>query len=269
MARVGDIEITARDLELYLDELPSAEKNRFAGPDGERLLLKRMIEKVLMVQGAVENKLYNDQDVARTIITQRRNTLASAMINYGLLRGRKPTDDQLTEYFQNNRSNYRQLGIVNARHIECLTKVDAEKAYERLVEGGKGNDWMNVLVAMSVNEETKANEGNVGWFNENGVIPIVLGSKMFTSKAFNLEIGVNPPFQVGDRWHVVEIINREFERPMTFPEAKAQAKRDMKPAWQDEIIKDYLLEARQRNKVELAGEFAPGKGLSVQLALMQ
>ena len=39
VARVGDIEITARDLELYLDELSSAEKNRYTGPDGKRLLV--------------------------------------------------------------------------------------------------------------------------------------------------------------------------------------------------------------------------------------
>ena len=264
VARVGDIEITARDLELYLDELPSSEKNRYVGPEGQRLLLKRMVEKVLMVQGAVENKLYNDQDVARTIITQRRNTLESAMINYGLLRGKKPTDDQIREYFMNNRSNYRQLGIVNARHIECLTKDDAEKAYQRLMEGGKGNDWMNVMVAMSVNEETKTTEGNVGWFNQGGVIPQILGSEKFTNEVYGMKIGVNPPFMVMNRWHVVEVLKKENQRPMTFSEAKAKAELDMLPAWQDAVLKDYLLSARKSHPVELMGDFAPGKGLTAE-----
>jgi len=262
VARVGNIEITARDLELYLDELPSGQQKRYEGPDGERLLLKKMIEKVLMVQGAVEKKLYNDQDVARTIITQRRNTLETAMINYGLLRDRKPSDDQLKAYFINNRSDYHQMGIVRARHIECKTRDEAEKAYERLVEGGKGNDWMNVMVDMSVNRETRKLEGVVGWFNQGGVIPFIRDSENFTNEAYGLKIGLHPPFLIADRWHVVEILKRENERPMTFSEAKGQVEMAMMPGWQDAIVKDYLLSARKDHSVEMFGEFAPGRGLS-------
>jgi len=262
VARVGDIEITARDLDLYLDELPPNQQDYYAGPEGERLLLKRMIEKVLMVQGAVEMKLYNDPDVARTIISQRRNALDSAMINYGLLRDRRPTDDQLREYFINTRSDYRQMGVVNARHIECKTRDEAEKAYRRLVEGGKGNDWMNVMVDFSVNKESRTQEGSVGWFNQGGVIPFIRGSKEFTNEAYVLEIGLHAPFLVSDRWHVVEILKRENERPMTFSEAKGQVEMAMMPAWQDAVIKDYLLSARKEHSVVMYGEFASGKGLS-------
>ncbi len=221
-----------------------------------------MVEKVFMVQGAVENKLYNDQDVARTIISQRRNTLELAMLNYGLLRDRKPSEDQVREYFKNNRSTYRQLGLVNARHIECRTRDDAEKAYQRLVEAGKGNDWMSVLVAMSVNEESKANEGSVGWFNQGGFIPFIPGSEKFTNEAYGLDIGLHPPFLIANRWHVVEILQRENERPMTFSEARAEVEQDMLPAWQEALVKDYLLSARKENPVEMMGDFAPGKGLT-------
>ena len=262
VARVGNIEITARDLELYLDELPSGQQKRYEGPDGERLLLKRMIEKVLMVQGAVEKKLYNDQDVARTIITMRRNTLETAMINYGLLRDRKPSNDELKTYFINNRSDYRQMGIVSARHIECKTRDEAENAYERLAEGGKGNDWMNVMVQMSVNQETRKMEGNVGWFNQGGIIPFIRDSEKFTNEAYGLKIGLHPPFLIADRWHVVEILKRENERPMTFSEAKGKVEMAMMPGWQDAIVKDYLLSARKDHPVVMFGEFAPGKGLS-------
>ncbi len=262
VARVGGIEITARDLELFFDELPSAQQGHFVGPDGQRLLLKRMIDKVLMVQGAVENKLYNDQDVARTIISQRRNTLEIAMLNYGLLRDRMPSEDQVREYFMNNRSSYRQLGIINARHIECRTRDDAEKAYQRLVEGGKGNDWMSVMVATTVNEESKAQEGSVGWFNQGGFIPFISGSEDFTNEAYGLDVGLHPPFLVANRWHVVEILKRENERPMTFSEARPKAEQAMLPAWQDGLVKDYLLSARKEHPVEMMGDFAPGKGLT-------
>jgi len=262
IARVGDVEITERDLELYLDELPAGKKGDYEGPDGERLLLKRMVEKVLMVQGAIDKKLFNDPDVARTIIAHRRNTLETAMINYGLLRGMKPSEEELREYFMNKRGDYRQLGTVLARHVECRIKDSADKAYQRLVDGGKGNDWMSVMTEMSVNKITKAQEGSVGWFNQGGMIPFIEDSPNFINEAYGLDIGLHPPFRINDRWHVVEIVKRENARPMTFSEAKNQVELEMMPVWQEAIIKDYLRDVRKQRNVEMLGKFAPGRGLS-------
>jgi hypothetical protein len=262
IARVGNIEITARDLGMYLEELPSAQQNKYAGPDGKRLLLKRMIDAVLMVQGAVEKKLYNDQDVARTIIAQRRNTLESAMVNYGLLRGQKPSDEEIRKSFMATRTRYRQAGIVNARHIECKTKDKADEAFRRLTEGGKRNDWMSVMVDFSVNQESKDMEGSVGWFNQGGIIPFIPGSEKFTNEVYGYERGLHPPFLILDRWHVVEVLGRENERPMSFAEAKDQVELAMMPGWQDAIVGGYLRESRKKHTVEMFGEFAPGQGLS-------
>jgi len=262
IAKVGDIEITSRDLGLYFEELSPTDQNKYSGPDGRRLLLQRMVDSVLMVQGAVEKELFNDQDVARTLISQRRVTLESAMINYGLLRGNVPPEEEVREYFMNNRDHYRQAGIVQARHIECLTKEQADAAYKRLLKGGQGNDWMTVLMEYSVNKESKELEGSVGWFNQGGIIPFITGSQKFTTEAYGLPDGLNPPFLVVNRWHVVEILKRENERPMTFAEAKGSVELEMLPAWQDGILKDYLLKKRREKNVELMGEFAPGKGLS-------
>ncbi len=263
IARVGDIEITARDLELYLDEMLPADQSKYVGPEGERLLLKHMIKVVFLVQGAVDKKLFNDQDVARTLISHRRRALQSAMLNYGLLRGRKPSEEELREFFKNNRRDFRMLAIINARHIECLTKDEADEAYERLVTGGRGNDWISVMVDFSVNEDSKAQEGSVGWFNKDGFIPFIRGSKNFTNAAYDLEIGLHPPFQIINRWHVVEIIKRNKERPMTFSEAKDKVKNAMMPAWQEAIVQDFMLEARKQTNVEMLGKFAPGKGMNV------
>ena len=262
IAKVGDIKITSRDLDLYFDELRPTEQSKYSGPDGKRLLLKRMVDSVLFVKGAVDKEIYNDQDVARTLIAQRRVILESAMINYGLLRDQGPSDEEIRKFFMNNREKYRQAGMVQARHIECQTKEQADKAYKRLLKGGQGNDWMTVLMEYSVNEETKETEGSVGWFNQGGVIPFISGSQKFTQQAYGLEYGLHPPFLIANRWHVVEVLKRENERPMTFTEAKGSVKIEMMPAWQDGILKDYLLNSRRENPVELMGDFAPGKGLS-------
>ena len=262
IATVGDLEITQMDLDLRFDELPPKLKHEYQGEEGQRLLLKDMVEQALMVMGAVELGLYNDTDVARTLISQRRSTLDLAMRNIGLLKEAQPTEDEIRDFFDKNRSQFRQEGMSLARHIECLGQQEAQQAYARLLQGGLENDFPHVVKDFSRNIESGKNSGELGWFNKGGFIPFVLNSQEFTTMAADLDIGLHPPVRVGDRWHVVEILKKEHGRPMTFGEARGQVLQAMLPGHQDQVTKDYLLEARQQHQVTMLGRFAPGQGMT-------
>jgi len=264
IATVGDLKITQLDLDLRFDELPPKLKKNFQGEEGQRLLLKEMVEQTLMVMGAVEKSLYNDTDVARTLISQRRSTLDLAMRNYGLLRDNVPTEEEIRDYFDKNREQFRQEGMVLARHIECLDRDSADKAYARLMQGGLENDFAHVSKDFNRNIESGKNGGELGWFNQGGFVPGLVNSSEFTTKAFDLEIGVSAPFRVGNRWHVVEILKKQYGRPMTFTEARDMVLNAMLPGHQDQIIKDYFQEARKQHPVVMTGRYAPGQGLSAE-----
>jgi len=260
VAEIGDIQIRQRMVELYIDELPHDKKKKFQGPDGDRLALKVMIDQVLLVQGAMERKIYNDQDVARQLISQRRNTLVYAMRNYGLLRDNGPDEKDLQEYFNNNRAKYRQQGLVMSRHVECLTKEDADLAYQRLTSKSPKTPFETVVGEMSVNDDTKKDGGVTGWFSKGGFIPFIRNSEQYATMVYDMDMGLHPPIKVGDRWHVVEVTHREYERPQTFTEARSKVEKDMLPGWQDGVVKDYLLAARQKHPVTMMGVYAPGQG---------
>lgn len=264
IARVGDIAITQSNLTQFIDEQPDRLKGIFAGPEGERMALHRMIDQTLMVLGAVDRKLYNDPDVARTLVMQRRLVLDKAMRQYGLLRDAQLTDAQLRDFYDKNIGRYKQLGAVRVRHIECLTKSDAERAYQRLLSKDPKDRWAYVCAEMSVNEKTKKIEGEAGWMNAGGVVPLIDAGVAFSKAVFDLPIGVNPPMKIGDRWQVVEITNRENERNASFEEVKDTVRNDMLPGFQDAIIKDYLKAAREKYGVKLEGKFTPGQGMTAQ-----
>lgn len=262
IAQVGDIEITQLDLDMRYDELPPKLKNKYAGEEGQRLLLKDMVEQTLMVLGAVELGLHNDSNVARTLISQRRSTMDLAMRNLGLYESQKPTQDEVKDFFDKNRAMFRQEGMSLAQHVECLNQADAEQAYERLLMDGLENNFAHVVRDFSKNIETGKDGGQMGWFNKGGFIPFINNSVEFTNIAADLEIGLHPPFRIGDRWHVVEILKKEHGRPMTFKEAESQVLGAMLPGHQDALVKDYLLSARVKHPVAMMGRFAPGQGMS-------
>jgi len=261
IARVGDIDITQTQLDLYFDELPARLKARYQGDEGRRLLLKDMVDQVLFVQGAIDNHIYTQPMVQRTLISRRRMTLDMAMRQVGLLDGKEPTTEELRQYYMDNTHQFRQEGAVYARHIECLTITDANAAYVRLQLDGKENDFLHVAKDFNMNIETVKMDHEVGWYNRSGMIPFIANSQAFIAKTFDMEIGVHKPIKVDDRWHVVEILERKLGRPMNFNEAERTVKVAMMPSFQDAIIKDYLLGARETYNVEMLGEYAPGKGV--------
>lgn len=263
IARVGEVEITEQDLDLRFDELPRNLKSRYKGDTGRQLLLKDMVNEALLVQGAIENELYNDREVARTLISQRRMTLISAMTNMGIFKDAKPDEAQLREYFDQHRDEYRQLGAVKAQHIECLTKEQAAKAYERLKRGTYDDRFPYVAVEYSVNAETRALGGEIGWFNRGSFVPHITNSMIFSTVAYELADGVNPPVEIDGRWHVIEIIGRKEARPMTYPEAREKVLLDIMPGFQEELLAAWLADARALHGVETFGEYAPGGGLGV------
>lgn len=264
IAEVGEISITQADLEQFIDEQPERLKGDFAGPEGERLALRRMVEQALMVMGAVERNLYNDQIVARSLVMQRRLTLDKAMRQYGLLKGAVPSEAEMREYYEKNIGRYKQVGLARVRHIECSDKAAADQAYRRLQSKDPKDGWTYVCADFTINEKTKKLDGDAGWMSEGTIVPLVESGADFSRAVFNLPIGLNPPLQVGDRWHVVEVTHREFERSSSFEEAKDAIKNEMLPGYQDATIKDYLKEARAKHGVEYKGRFTPGQGMTPQ-----
>ena len=192
IARVAGVEITEEDLELRYDELPGQMQRTYAGEEGHRLLLKKMVESVWMVRGAVDLELNNHREVARTLISQRRMTLERSMQAFGLFETHAPSEEQLQTFFMANRDRYNIQGRVLARHVECSGRADADRAYERLMAGGQKNTFPYVVKEYSVNRLTAAEEGTLGWFNDGGFIPNVRNSEQLSKVAYGLVDGENP-----------------------------------------------------------------------------
>ncbi len=261
IATVGDISITQQQLDLHYDELVPRLQNKYNGPEGRQLLLKDMVDQTLLVLGAQDKGLENRDEVARTLITQRRAAMTAAMRNIGVPEGNDPTEDDFQAFFADNRKEFMQEGMVHARHIECLTLQEAEQAYQLLKDDYSAYNFMKVASDFSVNRVSLADNAELGWYNRSGVVPMIKDSKTFIALTFDLPLGLSRPIQVADRWHVVEILDRTPGRPMTYSEARTLVQDLMMPGYFDGLVKDYLRSARKTYPVSLLGTFTPGQGV--------
>lgn len=267
IAKVGHVEISQRDLDMRFDELVPRIQKKYIGDEGKQLLLKEMIDETLLVLAAMDMGLQNHEDVARTLVTQRRLTIVNAMRNIGIPDMGTPTEDELQAFFKDNRKEFMQESMVHTRHVECFTQKNAEAAYKLLEADLSPRNFMKVAAEYSVNDATLGRDADLGWYNKTGVVANMKDSDAFISATYDLPIGLHSPILVVDRWHIVQVLERRSVRPMTYNEARDLVKQLMLPAFFDGKIKDFTLAARKTTSVEMFDKFAPGKGLSPELLM--
>lgn len=95
---------------------------------------------------------------------------------------------------------------VHARHIVLESEEAAQRVLERLEQGA---DFEALAREESVDPTTREIGGDLGWFSR-GVMAAEL-----EEAAFDLAPGeISDPIPVGDRFHVLQVIDREDDRPL-------------------------------------------------------
>ena len=95
---------------------------------------------------------------------------------------------------------------VHARHILLDSEADAQEVLALLEQGA---DFVEVARERSLDEATKDNGGDLGWFPRRLVPPEL------ESAAFALQPGqVSDVVRLGDGYHIIQVVEREEARPL-------------------------------------------------------
>jgi len=261
VARVGGVEITQKDLDLRLKEMPDDLKAQYADPAERRQLLRLVIGEVLLAQGALASDAMKHPDVVQQLITQRRSTLIDAYKEKVLWKDLEPTPEQIQQEYELNKAIYYQVAAtVRARHIQCNTKAEADAAWARLQAEGKARAFPYVVAEMSRNPLSIKDEGLLGWFNRGGYIGALSYGKEFSEVVFDWDFGLHPPTKIGSHWHIVEILERQPARTLSLAEVKTRIVDQLMPGLQQAAKDEFLATSLKQAPVEYFGEYRPGSG---------
>ncbi len=265
VARVGGVEITQRDLELRLKEMPDDLKPQYSDPASQRQLLRLMIGELLLAQAAIEADVTAVPDVSQQLISQRRTTLIDAYKEMVLWKDLAPTPEQIAQEYELNKAiHYQVMPSVQARHIQCNTKEEADAAWARLNSGGKMSAFPYVVADLSRNSLSIQQEGVLGWFNRGGFISALPYGKEFSEVVFDWSFGLHPPVKIGGHWHIVEILERQSARTLSLAEVKDRIVDQLMPGLQQSAKEEFLAACLKEEPVEYFGEFRPGNGRTAE-----
>ncbi|UCG52153.1 MAG: peptidyl-prolyl cis-trans isomerase [Candidatus Latescibacterota bacterium] len=184
--KVGDWTLTREKLDLMIDNLPDHQKTKYASPEGKAELVGLLIEEEMYHQEALKRGFRKDERVQELIDNYTRSVLVGEYYNRVVQPMASPTEQEVHDYYEANHERYTKQPIVRAQHI---FSVDRDKLVDLKKQIADGEPMTTLAHKFSEDDVTRADGGNLGYFNPGGYIRGIGYSKELSEAAFSMQKG--------------------------------------------------------------------------------
>jgi len=247
VATVGDYSITAEELNAGFTSRPQSFTSYEYELEQRRKFLDGMIDQKLLVIGAYEQGLDNNQEIQRLIEQQQTKFLLDQLYKQEIADKVTVTDEQI-------RAFYERMGEeIHARHI--LTETEAEAQAVRADLEAEGADFAAIARARSKDPSAGQNGGDLSWFRWGAMVP------PFQEAAFALaENEISQPVQTSFGWHVIQLLGRRQVDRQPFDQARAPIEQQLQQMQTQALLMEFLEAVKAKAVLSLD---------TAQLALVQ
>lgn len=258
LARIGDEEITAADVEVASDDLQQSMASM--SEDQRRdYALNYLIDLKLAARQAEKDKLGDSEAFKRRLAYLQDRALMEELLQKEAKAA--VTEDRLRKLYEDTAKNLKPEEEVRARHILVKTEDEAKKVEERLA---KGEDFAKIANEVSQDPGSGKQGGDLGFFGRGQMVP------QFEEAAFKLEPGkVSAPIKTQFGFHIIKLEEKRTRPVPPFDQVRPQIENYVvRTAQQDLVLKlrnEAKVERTEAGKpsappVPLPGAGAPGEG---------
>ena len=242
IATINDEKIMQSDYQNYL-QLRQQQVGPIPDKDKEKkIVMDEMIEKILLAQHAVSNKLDQDPEVSSLMKRVREEILVQA-VKRKQLRDNPITDDDVKKRFEKEVEETHKTEY-KVRHILVKEEADAKDILAQL---GKGTKFDKLAKDKSIDTQSGKNGGELGWINQGMVVPEFFNAVMAMKKGAVSTAPVKSDFG----WHIVKV---EDTRPLKIPTfeqfiSDQRARANIYRKMQDDKIGGLVKELKGKAKI--------------------
>ena len=230
VATIGDSSITVGDVLSYIERQPREMQARYATHEQRKKLLQHLIDMELLAREASARGLESSPIVQQTLKqTLARKLLADLDAKTGGLG--TITEAEIKGYYEGNREVFVRPARRRAAWLMSRTEEESVAARKQMMEIIAQNPNMgrqvfgDFVVKHSIDGETKALRGDLGWFfidgkNEQGQVRVdVTGAKAaFELKAINT---ISEPVALdNETWALIQLTNEHPEVVQPFDDVR-------------------------------------------------
>jgi len=228
LASVNGEAITEADYDDYLrarqmqqPPIPDKDKER-------KVVLDEMVNRVLLVQSAVDHKIDQEPDVYFQLKRQRENILARAMLRQ-YLKDNPITDAEVRKRYDEVAAKAYKDEF-RARHILVRTE---EEAREIIAELNKGGNFAAIAKKKSIDVRSGKQGGELGWFSQEVIVPDFFNAVTKLKKG---EI-TKDPVKTDFGWHVIQLEDIRPHKMLPFDEMKGEIRQLIQQERVDALVK--------------------------------
>lgn len=245
-ASVGDWSISREYLEEFLRRLPEPQRQKFDSPEGRALLAEKLMQEQLAFLEAQKVGVAGRDNVKKQIDEATRTILVTEYLNEFVDAKARPTDEEMHEYYDAHQDMYTELETLRAQHVFSKDKEKLEEIKVRVEEGGEKFTTMAHLY--SEDEITKADGGDLGYFNPGGYIRGVGYSQEFTEAVTQMEPGkVYGPIKWEKGYSLVRINEKQ--------PAALRPYDDVREEIADRLAREKIENVRTQHFTEVEGKY--------------
>jgi len=243
LAKVGDREITERDVDFLLQSLGPQKGMQFYSPDGRKQLLDELINQELFYLDALESGIDKDE----AFVAELQQVKINLLKQYAMRKLLTPiTVDpaEAKEFYEDNKASFVSQESARASHILVETEEEAKNI---AAEIAGGLDFAEAAQKYS-KCPSGGGGGDLGMFTRGKMVP------EFEDVAFSMEVGaVSEPFQTQFGYHIVQLNEKHEQEEKSYEEAKADVARIVLGKKQNEAYNEKTSQMRSKYSVEIIG----------------
>ena len=216
-AKKQNITVTDEDIQAEYDELVDS----YGGEDA--------------IQAVYEANGLTEEAVKKNIWTYQltKNVIAASL---------DITDEEIKQYFEDNKDLYGQEEQVVASHILL---EDEEAAKKVLAKVKAGEDFAELAKEYSTDTATKEDGGDLGYISRNEM------DEAFEEAAFALEKGaVSEIVETDDGYHIIKVTNKVPAEEAVFEEVKEEVYADLLESRVSEEYATWVTEKQEEYDIE-------------------
>jgi len=242
IVKAGSSKLTKKELQEDLKSLPPQTKAFLASPEGINRLKDELIKREVLYEEARKKGIEKSEDFKKRMEEFKKITLINMLLEQEIKNMQNVTENEAKEYYEKHKDEFIKPTEVRVSQIVVKNEDDAKKVYERI---NKGEDFGKIAKEVSIDEKTKASEGDMGFFKKGQL------NQQIENVVFNLRKGqVSMPLTNQKGISIFKVTDVKGT-PIDFESIKLQLIEQLKAKKQQDWFNSYIEDLKKKYKVEV------------------